>query len=764
MKKLALLLLACSLPMTPLAFAKHLGDVKPIERTKVAVVLAGGGAKGAAHIGVLKALEELKVPVDYLTGTSMGAYVGGLYATGMSAEEIESFIETVDWNSGYRDRVNRSERRVRDKEYEDRYQLKTDLGLRWGEVRAPKGIVQGQGMLKILRETTGNLPPFESFDVLAIPYRSVATDILELQPVTIGEGYLVDAMMASMSVPGALPPYELNGRMLVDGGVTNNMPVDVARDLGADVVIAVDISTEYKNEEDFTNFLTVADQLSNFLVRSTTNRQAETLTDEDVFLRPDVGDMETTEFDRMEEAFKQGYQAAMDNRALLERYSLSTADYQDYVDQKEEARKHLRYGDEIEIEDVIINNNSHYSKKLLENRLDLHPGNTYTAAEVEQSVLDLYALDRFELVSYRYDEIDGQDTLVVDVNEKSWGPNYVNFRFFLEDDFSSDSQYSIGVSANFTDLNIHGAEFRTNLEMGTDKLIEGVLYSPLLSSQNLFTTLGFTYNKEKRNAPYNGFDDTSLEATENFLPVSYTELVGEAALGYQQTLWREMKFGIRYTDGEGELSTLPMMGDVAFKRLGAFFNYRIDTLDSFSLPTKGVYLDLDYLISHDKSVGTSDLVSEPRVEDTSYEIGATLKAAKSFDRHTLVANIDFGFVTSKNSSVPIDPKEIGGFLNLSGIPRNSLIGQNKAFGSLVYRYRWFDNDFGLFTSPFYLGASLEYGGVWSDPDLDFHEAPLYFAGSVFAGVDSPIGPMMFGYGRTERNYDSIYLIIGTTFK
>ncbi|WP_043887358.1 patatin-like phospholipase family protein [Vibrio sp. 16] len=759
-----MLLLAGLWSVSALAQSEYQESEHSEPRTKVAVVLAGGGAKGAAHIGVLKALEEMRVPVDFITGTSMGAYVGGLYATGMSADEIESFIDTVDWNTGYRDRVNRSERRVRDKEYEDRYQLTTDLGLRWGEMRAPRGIVQGQGMLKILRETTGNLPPFVSFDDLAIPYRSVATDIIELEPVIIGNGYLVDAMMASMSVPGALPPYEVNGRMLVDGGVTNNMPVDVARELGADVVIAVDISTDYKEEDDFTTFLTVADQLSNYLVRSTTNRQAETLTDDDVFLRPDVGDMETTEFDKMPEAFRKGYQAAMQNRDLIKRYSLSSADYQKYVDDKEDARRNLRYGDEIAVEDIVINNNSHYSKKLLENRLALEPGNTYSTKEIEQSVQDLYALDRFELVSYRYDEVDGNDTLVIDVDEKSWGPNYVNFRFFLEDDFSTDSQYSIGMSTNFTDLNVHGAELRTNLEMGTDKMIEGELYSPFLSGQKTFTTFKLAYTKEKRNAPFTGFEDTSLEATENYLPVSYTEWVAEAAIGYQQTLWRELKFGVRYTDGDGELSSLPLLGDVKFKRLGAFANYRIDTLDSFSLPTEGIYLDLNYLISRDKSVGTTELVTDQRVEDTSYEMSGVLKAAHSFSRHTLVANLDIGVVTSKNSSVPIDPREIGGFLHLSGIPRNSLIGQNKAFGSVVYRYRWFDNDFGLFTSPFYIGASAEYGGVWSDPDLDYNDLPLYMAGSVFAGVDSPVGPIMFGYGRTERNYDSFYLIIGTTFK
>lgn len=764
MRKLAWIVLASAVSWVKTGYANTDLEQKAPQREKIAVVLAGGGAKGAAHIGVLKALEELKVPVDYITGTSMGAYVGGLYATGMSADEIEALVDTVDWNSGYRDRVNRSDRRVRDKEYEDRYQLTTDLGLRWGEVRGSKGIVQGQGMLRILRETTGNLPPFESFDELAIPYRSVATDIIELQPVILDDGYLVDAMMASMSVPGALPPYQLNGRLLVDGGVTNNMPVDVARDLGADTVIAVDISTSYKQENDFTTLLTVADQLSNYLVRSTTHRQAITLTDDDVFLLPDVGDMETTEFDRMPEAFKKGYLAAMQNREQLERYSVSSAEYQRYIDQKEDARKRLTYGDEIEVQQVVINNNTHYSNTLLENRLNLDAGNIYSLEEVEQSVQDLYALDRFERITYRYDEIDGQDTLVVDVNEKSWGPNYVNFRFFLEDDFSTDSQYSIGVSTNFTDLNIHGAEFRTNLEMGTDKLIEGELYSPILSGQKAFMTLGLSYKKEKRNAPVSGFGDTSLEATNNFLPISFMEWEADVALGYQQTLWSEFKVGLRFTDGDGQFSTLPTLGDIAFKRIGAFASYRIDTLDSFSLPTKGIYLDLNYLISMDESVDEEELVSERYSEDTSYELGAKFKAAHSFSRHTLVANLDVGVVKSKNSSIPIDPREIGGFLHLSGIPRNSLIGQNKAFSSLVYRYKWFDNDFGLFTSPFYLGASLEYGGVWSDTDISLRDAPMYTAGSVFAGVDSPIGPIMLGYGRTEQRFDSVYLIVGTTFK
>ncbi|WP_333913072.1 patatin-like phospholipase family protein [Vibrio coralliirubri] len=738
------------------------------KRPTVAVVLAGGGAKGAAHIGVLKALEEMQIPVDYITGTSMGSYVGGLYATGMSADEIESFIYTVDWNRGYRDRVNRSDRRVRDKEYEDRYQLNTDLGLGWGEIKARKGVVQGQNMLRILRETTGNLSSFDSFDHLAIPYRSVATDIIELEEVVIDHGHLVDAMMASMSVPGALPPYELDGRMLVDGGVTNNMPVDVARAMGADIVIAVDISTNYKGKDDFTNFLAAADQLSNYLVQRSTQEQAETLTDDDVFLRPDVGEMETTEFDKMPSAFLAGYEAAKQHTDELSKLSLSNADYQHYIEDKQKARRQLKHGDQTVVDRVVINNNTHYSDKLIENRLNLDSGEVLKTSEIESKVQDLYALDRFELVTYEFDTVDGEEQLQVDVNEKSWGPNYLNFRFFLEDDFSTTSQYSIGVSANFTDINSHGAELRTNIEMGTDKRIEAELYSPFFSSQKLFTSASIAYSKENRNLPVDidDIEEPTLDVTKDYFPMTYSEYVGELALGYQPTLWQELKFGARYTDGDVEVASLPSLGNGGYTRIGGFINYRLDTLDNFSLPTEGYFVDLEYLVSHDDfqndtSINETELTSE---SDTVYEFSANLMAAKSIEKHTLVAKLDYGIVESKNSIFPIDPKELGGFLNLSGIPRNSMIGQNLAYTSLIYRYKWFENDFGLFKSPFYVGASIEHGGVWSNNDLSIDEAPMYTAGSVFAGVDSPIGPIILAYGRTEDNFDSVYLIVGTSYK
>ncbi len=240
-----------------------------LERKKIGLVLSGGGAKGAAHIGVLEVLESNRIPVDMVTGTSMGAYVGGMYAMGLSAEEVKRRTISADWQSGYEDRVGRNDLTLRRKQQGDDYPVHTDLGLSLdGEFRVKPGAFQGQGMAVLLRALTENLPALASFDQLAIPYRSVATDIEQVKPVVVDSGHLATAMQASMTVPGALKPVRWHDKLLVDGGVVNNMPVDVAHSLGADVIIAVDLRDGLLSEEELNNALNIVSQLTTYMTNS----------------------------------------------------------------------------------------------------------------------------------------------------------------------------------------------------------------------------------------------------------------------------------------------------------------------------------------------------------------------------------------------------------------------------------------------------------------------------------------------------------------
>lgn len=727
-------------------------------RPKIGLVLAGGGAKGAAHIGVLKALEEMHIPIDYITGTSMGAYVGGLYASGMSASEIEVFIDTVDWNSGFVDKVERSEREIRDKEYEDRYQIGTDIGFSFTELKAPKGFVQGQNMAQILRTTSGNVSYLSSFDDLPIPFRAVATDIEKLEPVVLDKGNLAEAMMASMSVPGALPPVEYNGRLLVDGGSVNNMPVDVAREMGADIIIAVDIGSDYLEADEITSYLSVMGQLTNYIVKNSTKEQEKLLDENDIFLAPNVGKMETAEFDKMRFAYNKGYDIAYEQHLKLDKLVLSKAEYKAYLIEKNKKTKALKRGNDLKVERITLHNNSSYSERMLLEYLQIDEGHIYTSEELEEKVRALYTIDRFERIDYFYKTTnEGKTELVIDVNEKSWGPNYLDFRFSLEDDFYNESKYSLGFSINFTDINIIGlsensSELRTNFELGTDKLMQAELYTPFLSNQLLFSSLKGTYSVTQTQ-----FRPTpTLDNIDNYLPTEYNEFEFEASLGIQPALWSDFRIGGRYTIGDLVLNIIPDFNS-NYERKGIFAQYRLDTLDNFTFPTKGFYLFSEYLYSEDTF---GELTSSDTKDDSVVELTVNGRFAYTIKRHTLVVHGEYGVVENKNGGISLEPKSLGGFLHLSGISKDSLSGENLAFASLVYRYRLMDNDFGLFQSPIYLGSSIEQGSVWNDEH--FSDAPMYTAGSIFAGIDSPIGPIILAYGRTEQNHESIYLSIGAT--
>ena len=214
-----------------------------VARPKIGLVLSGGGAKGAAHVAVLKVLEQQHIPIDYIAGTSIGAYVGGLYALGYSAEDIEKIMFSTDWDKGYSDIIPRQALSYRDKQQRDKYNVPLNLGYTDGKVTSPSGLIQGQTMSRLYRNSTGLVRKFKSFDNLAIPFRAVATDLATSHPVVIDSGSLVFAMQASATVPGALNPSVWHNKLLVDGGIANNMPVDVVKAMGADIVIAVDIGS-----------------------------------------------------------------------------------------------------------------------------------------------------------------------------------------------------------------------------------------------------------------------------------------------------------------------------------------------------------------------------------------------------------------------------------------------------------------------------------------------------------------------------------------
>src|SRR5688572_25270933 len=276
-----------------------------VARPSVGLVLSGGGARGGAHIGVLKALEELRIPVDRVAGTSIGAVVGGFYVSGMSVADLEQLVESLEWESAFLNVTPRQLKSFRRKRDDDSFLVEQKPGLNDGEFELPVGLVQGQVIDMIISRETLRASQVQNFDQLAIPFRAVAGDIVTGEAVVLGSGSLARAIRASMSIPAALSPIEIDGRLLVDGGIAMNLPVDVAREMGADVVIAVDISSELLGRETLRSVLDVTSQLTNMLTRNGTLQGYADLTSTDLLLVPKFGEeLTSTDFTRMRETIQ----------------------------------------------------------------------------------------------------------------------------------------------------------------------------------------------------------------------------------------------------------------------------------------------------------------------------------------------------------------------------------------------------------------------------------------------------------------------------
>ncbi|WP_323068609.1 patatin-like phospholipase family protein, partial [Aeromonas jandaei] len=507
-------------------------------RPKVALVLSGGGAKGSAHIGILKVLEQKRIPVDIIVGTSMGSYVAGMYAMGLSAEEVERTTLAIDWNKGYQDKVGRDELSLRKKQQTEKYQLRTDIGVNGDTIQLPDGFFQGQSMASLLRTATSNLPALKSFDDLPIPYRAMATDMETVTPYVLDHGSLAKAMQASMSIPGALKPVEWDGRILADGGAVNNMPVDVAKAMGADVVIAVDISARLRTRESLKSGLAMIDQLTTYMTQVGTDKQKALLGPKDILLTPEFGDMGIADFARMPEGIKIGEAAAEKVSLELDKLSLSKERYNEYRNRKLSRRAERSGLPAYYIDKVEIINKSRLSDETVRAMLDVRPDKIQTNESLEAGIRRLYALESFDRITYEVDERDGENVLVVDASEKNWGPGYLNFQFGFSDDFENTSNYNVGMSYTLTNVNNWGGEWLTEASLGTAKHIKTDFYTPLEPSQTFFGEASLAYDKTQRRI------FSSEPDTFNYLDSDYSFFSSDLAVGWNSQPWSRIYTGL----------------------------------------------------------------------------------------------------------------------------------------------------------------------------------------------------------------------------
>lgn len=704
-------------------------------RLRVGLVLGGGGARGAAHIGVLKELERLRIPVDAIAGTSMGAILGGLYATGLNADELENLVESMDWAAALSDAPARESLSFRRKQDEREFPMDFELGIRDGDFLLPRGVIQGQTLDLLLRELTLDASHITDFDELPIPLRVIASDIVSGDAVVISGGDLARSIRASMSVPAVFAPVRIDGRLLVDGGIVGNMPIDVIKTMGVDLIIAVDVEFPLYNAEELESVLAISEQVLTIMIRKETRRQLETLSESDILIRPELGTYSSSDFTNIVETIAPGQKAAQEQLDKLSELSLSEPEWGAY-----QAQRKPRSKTDGKLAFVRVVQDGQLAPQVLESRLSVQPGDDINAAILAQTAIRVYGLQLYEQVGYRLVEENGATGVEYHAVSKSWGPNFLQFGVSLEDDFEGSTSFNLAARMTRAGLNKLGAEWRTDLQLGTDPELRTEFYQPLSFDSRVFVAPRLDLRQSNLNAF--SMDDTIAR---------YRVSEGDLSLDFGREIGDIGEFRAGVYRGVGEARVIvgdPGLANIDFDTGGVYTRLRFDTVDNSRFPTEGILADVTWDMSR-PSLGA----------DNSFD---TIKGdfSETWSRGKSSLQLGLSYATTLDSDDTVqDFFPLGGFLRLSGLERGAIAGPHAALVRLVFYRRVGNTTGGVFETPVYLGTSVEAGNVWqSRHDIAFNT--LRLNGSLFAGMDTYFGPVYFAAGFAEGGHTNFYLFIG----
>ncbi|MGE5103536.1 MAG: patatin-like phospholipase family protein [Betaproteobacteria bacterium] len=705
-----------------------------IARPKVCLVLSGGGARGAAHIGVLKVLEEMRVPIDCIAGTSMGALVGGAYATGMTVPEMEGLIGGVSMRSLISERPPRQDQAIRRK-LDDRTILSAlEVGISDEfDVTLPKGIITGVGLETILRRLS-KVQGYRNFDALPVPFRAVATDLVTGEAVVFSEGELPNVMRASMSIPGAIAPAEIEGRMLVDGMLTDNLPVDVARAMGADVIIAVDLGTPLAKRDQIKSLLGVTGQMVSILTKQNVQRALASLTPADVLIEPALGDFSATDFDHMPKTVPIGEAAARAQASKLAALAVAAPVYAAW----HERLAHTPPADTRPVAEIRFAPMRRVNAATLASMLDTKPDTPLDFDTLDRDMRRLFGSGDFEHVNYRIVEEEGRRVLDIDTVEKSWGPNYLRFGLGLGSDFRGNAFFNLAASYRRTWQNALGAEWRTDVQIGRTSRLATEFYQPLETRRYFFIAPRAEFERRA----YDLFQGSHRIARYNV-----SNLQAALDVGTEMTKYGEARLGVLVGTFRASLDTGPSALEPPGARSQGAATLQVvyDQLDSANFPRSGNAASA-HVFASTKSLGADDVYTK---------WDADWIGAYSLGRHTLQGGLKLGGALS--GSLPrYDLFQWGGFLQQSGYPMGALVGERLTFGRLVYTYKLREQ---RFFEGLYVGASLEAGRM-EHPLVPGSPTGTLKSLAIFFGVDSPLGPVYLGYGRAADGNRSAYFFLG----
>jgi NTE family protein len=710
------------------------------DRPKIALVLGGGGAHAVAHLGVLKELERQRIPIDLIVGNGTGGLVGGLYASGKSVEQISNLLSNTDWIEIFNPDTQREDMSFRRKQDDGDFLIKYKVGIKDGEAQLPTALNPNGKLGWLLQSETANTKGTENFDQLPVAFRAMAMDLVTGELLALDSGALSAAILATVAAPGTLPPVTIGDRVLVTGGLINNLPVNVAHDWGADIVIVVDVGVFTSSADQLNSVFAIVDQVAHLLQRDSSRRGIERMRETDILIMPEVGPYAETDFTELDERIEAGQAATAQFASHLAPLSLVERDYDAYV----AARAAREIGEPI-ILNVMLDNQSEVSDEVIRAQITQPIDAPLDKPRLEDDLRQVYALGAFKAVEFNIlEEQDGSVLKITTIEDKT-SARFWRFGIALEDDFDGNSAYTGSASFTWTQINRLNAEWRSVIRIGEQQQLTTEFFQPVVASGKWYVSArgGFV---ERNVNTFNSDGDI-----ENQFRVS--SLAAGLAAGRFIGNVAQLEAGLETGQGDTQLNIGdPSIGDQEFDIGGFFLRATHDSLDNLYFPKRGASAGLAWN-GQRETLGASF--------DVDLVLG-NFNAAKTWGAHSLLGGIDFQTQVDEVAGVQ-NLLRTGGLFSLSGYPRDALSGKHTGIVRGIYYRELRSNPVrGFLEATIYVGGSLELGNAWQDSD-DISLSNTLLAGSLFVGMDTFIGPVYFAGGLSEGGQSALYLFVGRPF-
>lgn len=703
------------------------------ERPKVALVLSGGGARGFAHVGVLRVLKEMRIPIDFVLGTSMGAVVGGAYAAGRTVEDIEDIVRNTSWETVLADRPARDALDFRRREEDVNLPSRIEFAVTKSGITFPPSAAGNSALELALTRLLPNGMKSEHINHLPIPFRSVASDLVTGEMVELTDTPLFITLRASLAVPGMFAPVHINKRLVVDGGLVRNLPIDMAKKMGADVVIAVNVGTPLAQEKELGSAISVAQQMLQILTEQNVQRSLKELRPKDILIAPNLNGIDFLDFDEHHNAMLAGDIATRQLETKLQHLQATPEEYRRY--------EQLRTAESstpdkaLKITSIEIQGTQRINPDILLKQSGLQLNEVTSEEKIRQVTGKLYGrgdLDHVEVeIEDRLDERD----VTIKTHEAVWSKNRLRIGMELSSDFSDTHKFSLGAMHIAASQNQWGGEARLIAKVGSDRIFGAQFFQPLGVGSEWYLAPSFQSNSSSADLFSEGRKQLRYGYKANGLVFPIGRQIGN---------WGDIQLGVRRERIEVKKILPEEAGpDVRVFQTTEFLRFRIDSLDSLAYPTRGNFLTWESERALDQESNNKAILNSSIIGMSAFQSGEW------------AGHIYGEWSRSQGNSAPLS---LGGFLRLSGTPADSLSNKTVALGRIVMAHR-------IGRMPAALGGAVRFGfsaelggGFGEKEAIKFSK--IKRAVSSFVAFDTRFGPLYVGAGATRGSGSSFYLFLG----